>query len=95
MLPSWLSSCKDFEPTPEIQYAGIVAIIGAGAAGLYAADILNAKGITVKVFEASDRVGGRIKNLRQNDRAIRLDGVAGVNMNSILDRSEIRPEVLC
>ena len=67
ILPSWLSSCKDFEPQPAIQYDGIVAIIGAGAAGLYAADILKAKGITVKVFEASNRVGGRIKNLRPND----------------------------
>ncbi len=67
MLPSWLSSCNDFEPQPAIQYDGVVAIIGAGAAGLYAADILKAKGITVKVFEASNRVGGRIKNLRAND----------------------------
>ncbi len=69
ILPSWLSSCKDFDPKPAIQYDGIVAIIGAGAAGLYAADILQAKGIKVKVFEASGRVGGRIKNLRQNDLA--------------------------
>lgn len=68
ILPSWLSSCKDFEPIPEIQYDGTVAIIGAGAAGLYAADILKTKGITVRVFEASGRVGGRIKNLRQADQ---------------------------
>src|SRR6187431_1270247 len=68
MLPSWLSSCNEYEPTPSIQYDGTVAVIGAGAAGLYAADILNAKGINVKVFEASSRVGGRIKNLRTTDQ---------------------------
>jgi monoamine oxidase len=68
MLPSWLSSCNEYEPTPSIQYDGTVAVIGGGAAGLYAADILNAKGINVKVFEASSRVGGRIKNLRTTDQ---------------------------
>jgi len=67
LLPSWLSSCNDYEPQPAIDYDGVVGIIGAGAAGLYVADILNAKGITVKVFEASGRVGGRLKNLRQFD----------------------------
>src|SRR6188768_658141 len=69
MLPSWLSSCNEYEPTPSIQYDGVVAVIGAGAAGLCAADILNAKGINVKIFEASSRVGGRIKNLRPTDQA--------------------------
>jgi monoamine oxidase len=37
-----------------------VAIIGAGAAGLAAADELHRKGLTVAVFEARDRIGGRI-----------------------------------
>ncbi len=67
LLPTWLSSCNDFEPKPAIDYDGVVGIIGAGAAGLAVADILKAKGISVKVFEASGRVGGRIKNLRQSD----------------------------
>jgi monoamine oxidase len=69
VLPSWLSSCNEYEQNPSIQYDGIVGVIGAGVAGLYAADILNAKGINVKVFEASSRVGGRIKNLRPTDQA--------------------------
>lgn len=63
MLPSWLSSCKHKDPGPEIRYDGSVAIIGAGIAGLYAADILNSKGIKVTILEASDRTGGRIRSL--------------------------------
>jgi glycine/D-amino acid oxidase-like deaminating enzyme len=37
-----------------------VAIIGAGAAGLTAADELHRKGLAVGVLEARDRIGGRI-----------------------------------
>lgn len=63
MLPSWLSSCKHKDPGPEIRYDGSVAIIGAGIAGLYTADILSSKGINVTILEASDRTGGRIRSL--------------------------------
>jgi monoamine oxidase len=42
-----------------------VAIIGAGAAGLRCAQLLwEKRGITAKVFEWNDRVGGRIQTLR-------------------------------
>jgi len=37
-----------------------VGIIGAGAAGLYAAMLLDSLGIDYDIHEASDRVGGRI-----------------------------------
>ncbi|HYG65386.1 MAG TPA: FAD-dependent oxidoreductase, partial [Thermoanaerobaculia bacterium] len=37
-----------------------LAIIGAGVAGLAAADELCRKGLTLAVFEARDRIGGRI-----------------------------------
>lgn len=47
-----------------MQYDGVVGIIGAGAAGLFAADILRTKGVKVRVFEASNRVGGRIYSIR-------------------------------
>jgi monoamine oxidase len=66
-LSAGLTSCKDKDPGPEIQYDGVVGIIGAGAAGLYAADILQNKGVKVRVFEASDRVGGRIRSIRLFD----------------------------
>lgn len=37
-----------------------VIIIGAGLSGLYAASLLTERGITCKVLEARDRVGGRV-----------------------------------
>jgi monoamine oxidase len=66
VLP-WLTSCKDEEVKPEIQYDGVVGVIGAGAAGLFAADYLLNKGIKVEILEASERIGGRIRVLRSYD----------------------------
>jgi len=60
-LPGLLSSCKKEEYLDDSTFEGSVAIIGAGAAGLYAAHLLSKRGIPVKIFEASDRIGGRIK----------------------------------
>jgi rhodanese-related sulfurtransferase len=40
--------------------APLVAVIGAGVAGLRAAQFLLEKGYSVVVFEARDRVGGRV-----------------------------------
>jgi monoamine oxidase len=63
-MPSLLASCKKDDPAPEVSFDGTVAIIGAGAAGMYAADILRAKGIDVFILEASNQIGGRIRSLR-------------------------------
>jgi monoamine oxidase len=43
---------------------GNVAIVGAGIAGLACATELTRQGLQARVFEASDRVGGRIASLR-------------------------------
>lgn len=44
-------------------FKGKVIVIGAGAAGMYAAYLLHQQGIDVQVLEASNRYGGRIKSL--------------------------------
>src|SRR5260370_31294282 len=41
-----------------------VGIVGAGMAGLMAAMLLRGAGFDVRVFEASSRVGGRVRTLR-------------------------------
>lgn len=63
-LPQLVASCTKDDPGPEVPFDGTVAIIGAGAAGLYAADILNSKGIDVVIYEAGNQIGGRIRSLR-------------------------------
>lgn len=64
LMPGIFVSCDKDDPGPEVPYDGTVIIIGAGAAGLYAADILHAKGIQVKILEAGNQYGGRIRSLR-------------------------------
>jgi len=60
ILPVALSSCRKNQVLPENPYQGDVLIIGAGAAGLYAAYLLNKHGISCRILEASSRAGGRI-----------------------------------
>ena len=64
VMPSLLSSCVKDDPGPEVPFDGTVAIIGAGAAGMFAADILRAKGINVFILEAGNQIGGRVRSLR-------------------------------
>lgn len=64
LLPGLLGRCTPDDPGPEVNYAGTVAIIGAGASGLYVADILRSKGIKVVLYEAGNQIGGRVKSLR-------------------------------
>jgi cation diffusion facilitator CzcD-associated flavoprotein CzcO len=46
---------------------GTVAVVGAGQAGLTAAYRLQQRGFDVTVFEARDRVGGRVWTVRKGD----------------------------
>lgn len=48
------------EPLEPSRRPGLVLIVGAGMAGLTAANLLQAFGIRTKILEARDRVGGRI-----------------------------------
>ena len=64
LLPtSSLVSCKRSPLFESSEYSGKVIVIGAGAAGLYAAYLLKSNGINVKILEASDKYGGRLDKL--------------------------------
>jgi len=63
LVPAMLESCKEKDWLADSSFDGEVAIIGAGAAGLYAAHLLNRRGISVKIYEASDQWGGRMQSL--------------------------------
>jgi len=64
LIPStFLSACQQETLLEDINYDGKVIIIGAGAAGLYAAYILKSKGINFQILEASANYGGRLGKL--------------------------------
>ena len=44
-----------------------IIVVGAGMAGLVSASLLKAAGHDVKIFEANNRVGGRIETVRMED----------------------------
>lgn len=64
LLPHLLASCKKVTLFNGKTYGGKVIIVGAGAAGLYAAYLLHLQGVDVQLIEASDRIGGRIRALK-------------------------------
>ena len=54
LIPStFFSACRKETLFEDINYDGKVIIVGAGAAGLYAAYILKSKGINFQILEAS------------------------------------------
>lgn len=64
LLPSSvLTSCRKDTLFEDKTFSGKVLVIGAGAAGLYAAYILKKKGISVQILEASTVHGGRLGKL--------------------------------
>ena len=60
-VPGLLSSCQERTITPTPVYDGNVVIIGAGAAGMYAAQLLMDRKIDVTILEATSLFGGRIR----------------------------------
>jgi hypothetical protein len=67
LAPQLFSSCKKENTGPLVKFNGTVAIIGAGAAGLYCADILNSQGLDVFVLEARNSLGGRVRSFSTSD----------------------------
>jgi lysine-specific histone demethylase 1B len=64
LIPStFLSAYRKETLFEDINYYGKVIIIGAGAAGLYAAYILKLKGIDFQILEAAANYGGRLGKL--------------------------------
>ncbi|MFN8346037.1 MAG: NAD(P)/FAD-dependent oxidoreductase [Spirosomataceae bacterium] len=57
-------SCNQNDPNADGKYKGRIAVIGAGAAGLYAGYLLEEKGANYTILEASDQIGGRIRSLK-------------------------------
>lgn len=61
IFPSLLSSCAPKDPPLKPVYEGNVIVIGAGAAGLHAAQLIKNQNVDVQILEASGLFGGRVK----------------------------------
>lgn len=64
-----------------------VAIIGAGISGLRCADLLLTADVQVTVFEARDRIGGRVHQTRTNGHLVDVGAnwIHSTNANPIMD----------
>lgn len=84
-----------------------VIVIGAGLSGLHAAGLLEAAGLSVKVVEASARIGGRLLTLddlpgRPNAGGVQIGGTyqrvrtmaTALNLPLVQERDEPRPSAL-
>jgi monoamine oxidase len=92
---SSLASCAKDDIRPEIDYDGVVAVIGAGASGLFAADILKSKGVQVRIFEASDRIGGRVRSVHlSEDTPVRTDFPIELGAERIVGSNSFFAEVI-
>ncbi|KAL4913704.1 hypothetical protein BDW62DRAFT_220512 [Aspergillus aurantiobrunneus] len=67
-----------------------VAIVGAGFAGLRCADILIQNGARVTIFEARDRLGGRVHQSKVGDHLVDMgpNWIHGTGANPIVDIAE-------
>jgi monoamine oxidase len=84
--PSILSSCKK----EETSINKTVIVVGAGVAGLAAAQQLKSKGFTVTLLEAQEKVGGRLRSNRSLGLAFDegASWIHGITKNPITDLAE-------
>ena len=84
--PSILSSCKK----EETSINKTVIVVGAGIAGLAAAQQLKTKGFTVTLLEAQEKVGGRLRSNRSLGIAFDegASWIHGITKNPITDLAE-------
>lgn len=59
LVPTWLQGCK--KPLGNFPEGFKIIVVGAGAAGLYAAKKMKEHGAEIQILEASSIIGGRIK----------------------------------
>ncbi|HMN88449.1 MAG TPA: NAD(P)/FAD-dependent oxidoreductase [Saprospiraceae bacterium] len=64
VFPTLLMAFGEEESLQSISWEGRVVVIGAGIAGLAAAQRLLSKGLQVQILEASGQIGGRIRPLQ-------------------------------
>jgi monoamine oxidase len=88
-LPGVLSGCKKEFASTNV-FKGKAIVIGAGASGLYAAELLMQQGAQVVLLEASDRIGGRVKsNTTFSDFAVELGAEEIHGEKSLLFQSAV------
>ena len=64
-----------------------VCIVGAGVSGLKCADILLGEGVDITIFEARDRIGGRVSQQNIQDHPVDLGAnwIHGTHKNPIME----------
>jgi monoamine oxidase len=68
-----------------------ILVIGAGIAGIAAAQVLQSHGYTVLVLEARDRIGGRIWTIHDPDKVafdLGAQWIVGTQSNAVLDLAQ-------
>jgi monoamine oxidase len=84
LVPSLFEACRKNLIIPENPYNGDIIIVGAGAAGIYAANLLRSQGIQVRILEAAAKPGGRIQaNTNLADYPVELGAGKLIGQRSI------------
>ena len=77
---------KNLPTTKKYDFAKEIAIVGAGASGLAAANILENNNLNYQIFEASNRYGGRLKKSEFADIPVDLGAEWVHNLPEILPK---------